>query len=106
MTQTAKHTLGPWQDNDAGLIYGQVSGDDDEAPFVCDVCACPPDYTAQEKANSALITAAPEMLDALQQAVQALNTVPRFQVPHLSSDSYRIASICTRAIAMAKGGAA
>jgi hypothetical protein len=31
---TTQHTAGPWQDNDAGLIYGQVTGDDDEAPFI------------------------------------------------------------------------
>jgi hypothetical protein len=55
MTQTAKHTPGPWQDNDAGLIYGQVSGDDDEAPFVCDVCNSAPEYTEQERANAAFI---------------------------------------------------
>src|SRR5271163_2461007 len=45
MTQTETHSPTPWQDNDAGLIYGQVSGDDDEAPFVCDVCDSPLDYT-------------------------------------------------------------
>ena len=66
MTQTAQHTPGPWQDNDAGLIYGQVTGDDDEAPFICDVCDNQPDYTARERANARLIAAAPEMLEALE----------------------------------------
>jgi hypothetical protein len=46
---TLKHSKLPWQDNDAGLIYGQVSGDDDEAPFVCDVCDSPLEYTQHEK---------------------------------------------------------
>ncbi len=49
--------------------------------------------------------AAGELLDALEQAVQALNTAPRFRVPHLDTDSYKIAAICERAIAKAKGGA-
>jgi hypothetical protein len=71
MTQTTKHTPGPWQDNDAGLIYGQVSGDDDEAPFICDVCDNQPDYTEREKANPRLITAAPEMLALLKRINEA-----------------------------------
>jgi hypothetical protein len=49
--------------------------------------------------------AAGDMFDALQQAVQALNTAPRFRVPSLSTDSYAIAAICDRALARAKGGA-
>lgn len=48
---------------------------------------------------------APELLAALEQAVAALNTAPRFAVPSLDVDSYQVASICDRAIAKAKGGA-
>ena len=33
------HAPLPWEQNDAGLIYGQTVGDDDEAPFVADVIA-------------------------------------------------------------------
>jgi hypothetical protein len=50
--------------------------------------------------------AARDLLDALEQAVQALNTAPRFAVRHLDTDSYKIAAVCDRAIARAKGGAA
>ncbi|HWX35551.1 MAG TPA: hypothetical protein VNZ53_50040 [Steroidobacteraceae bacterium] len=50
--------------------------------------------------------AAQEMLDALEQALAALNQAPRFKVPGLNTDSYRIAAICDKAIAKAKGGAA
>jgi len=66
MTRAA-HTPGPWQDNEAGLIYGQVSGDDDEAPFVADCCNKPGsgEYTTQEKANARLIAAAPLLLEIL-----------------------------------------
>ena len=47
----------------------------------------------------------PDLIAALEQAVAALNTAPRFRVASLDTDSYRIASICDRAIAKAKGGA-
>jgi hypothetical protein len=50
--------------------------------------------------------AAPDLLDALEQATAALNHAPRFAAPGLDTDSYRIASICDKAIAKAKGGAA
>jgi len=65
---TTTHTPGPWQDNDAGLIYGQVTDDEDEAPFVCDCCNEPGsgEYTEREKANARLIAAAPDMLEALE----------------------------------------
>jgi hypothetical protein len=53
-----------------------------------------------------LSLAARDLLAALEQAVAALNSVPRFPVPSLLSCSYRIAAICDKAIAKAKGGAA
>jgi hypothetical protein len=65
-----QHTPGPWEDNGSGLIFGQVSGDDDESPFVADVCndgasGC---YSDQEQANALLISAAPELLKRCEQA--------------------------------------
>ena len=95
MTNT-QHTPGPWEDNGNGLIYGQCSGDDDEAPFVADVCNDPNAYTGQEQANARLITAALKMLDALLLAQRALNTAPRFRVG--DTDSYRIAAQVDAAI--------
>jgi hypothetical protein len=81
MTQTAKHSPTPWQDNDAGLIYGQVAGDNDEAPFVCDVCDNQPGYTEREKANAALIVRAvnshPDLLEALELCVDCLDELAR-----------------------------
>ena len=64
------------------------------------------DERSPAEANAQLIAAAPDLFDALEQAVAALNEAPRFAVPGLNSDSYRIASICDKAIAKAKGGAA
>jgi hypothetical protein len=48
---------------------------------------------------------APTLLETLEQALAALNTAPRFAVPSLDTDSYRVAALCDRAIARAKGGA-
>jgi hypothetical protein len=50
--------------------------------------------------------AARDLLEALEQAVTALNTVPRFPMPGLLTCSYRIAATCDKAIAKAKGGVA
>jgi len=60
---------------------------------------------AERESRTAADALVPELLAALEQAVAALNTVPRFRVPSPDTDSYRIASICDRAIAKAKGGA-
>lgn len=50
--------------------------------------------------------AAPDLLEALEQALVALNTAPRFKVPILGViDSYAVAAICEAAIAKAKGDA-
>jgi hypothetical protein len=49
-----------------------------------------------------LAAAAPKLLAALEQAVRALNTAPRFKVG--GDDSYKIASLCDEAVSAAKGG--
>jgi hypothetical protein len=46
------------------------------------------------------------LLAVLQTALAALNTAPRFRVPSLETDSYRIAALCEAAIAQTKRGAA
>jgi ribosomal protein L37AE/L43A len=49
--------------------------------------------------------AAPDdLLDALQQALTALNTAPRFAVPALSTNSYAIARNCEQAIKASREG--
>ena len=53
--------------------------------------------------SSRLHLAAEDLLSALEKALTALNTAPRFKVPKLSTDSYAIAAECGRAIAKAKG---
>ena len=65
--KTMEYTKGPWVMNDAGLIFGQVSGDHDEAPFVADVCETSKgtSVSKQETANGRLIAAAPDLLLAL-----------------------------------------
>jgi hypothetical protein len=49
--------------------------------------------------------AARDVLDALQAASQALKAAPCFEVGQLGADSYAIAALCDRAIALAKGSA-
>jgi hypothetical protein len=61
---------------------------------------------AWQHSEVSLRLAAQDLLEALEQALQALNTAPRFRIPHLDTDSYEIAAACDRAIAKAKGGAA
>jgi len=46
--------------------------------------------------------AARELLEALEQAVAALNAAPRFRIPSLDTDSYAIAATCDRALARTK----
>jgi hypothetical protein len=46
--------------------------------------------------------AARQLLEALEAARVALNKVPRFKVPSLGSDSYKIAALCDAALAEAK----
>lgn len=101
-------TLGPWtyeyspytaQDGHEIPAY-EIHGKEK----VCDTNENRPE--AEQRANAHLIAAAPELLAALRMALQALNTAPRFKVPHLETDSYRIASVCDAALAKAKGGAA
>jgi hypothetical protein len=51
--------------------------------------------------------AAQDLLDTLQLALEALNTVPRFAVRGRDLDSYEVAKQCDRAIRTAtEGGAA
>lgn len=61
------------------------------------------DQAYWQSEGATLKDAAPDLLDALQLAVKALNTVPCFSVPSQSTDSYRIAAICDRAVFKAKG---
>ncbi len=49
--------------------------------------------------NSDTVT---NLVAVLQQALTALNTAPRFNVPSLETDSYRIATLCDTAIAETK----
>jgi len=104
--RVVQHTPGPWfyeiSDNCESEFtihsdYSQIgmierwNGDDDQ------------EVMAEAEANARLVAAAPDLLEALEQAVQALNTAPRFAVPHLSTDSYQIAAFCDHAIIKVKG---
>jgi hypothetical protein len=102
MTTTLTYTPGPWDCDLDYIVAPDPNGrhadiyiaeiaDSDEEGRVASV--------EQQYANRQLITAAPEMLEALLLAQAALNTAPRFRVG--DTDSYRIASIVDHAIANA-----
>jgi hypothetical protein len=52
------------------------------------------------------LASAPKLLNALRQAVAALNAKPRFPVPEFLTDSYKVAALYDEAIAEASGSAA
>lgn len=85
------------------LYFENFSGFDAQINEI-EVCD-PEDNTLAEWLDNdlRLRLAAADLFEALKQALQALNTAPRFQVRHLGSDSYKIASLCQRAIAKARG---
>jgi hypothetical protein len=94
----------PYEDDPSELLFQPYGGMDVNEILVYDA-------DGNERAvwyddELRLRLAAGDLLAALEQAVQALNTAPRFRVPHLATDSYKIAAVCDRAIAKAKGGAA
>lgn len=61
------------------------------------------DCTEWTSPDETLSQAASHLLEALELAVAALNTAPRFAVPGRDTNSYAIAAVCDRAIAKAKG---
>jgi len=100
----AKHTSGPWHTTGDGLVYAEPSFDDIEAPFICDAT-----YDSQwrapndeEKANAQLISAAPELLEALR-ALMALDVKGHALADRLQfSDAGRtLLAQCRAAIARA-----
>ena len=73
------------------------------------------DGYAEERADERTLVQNPDLVEdllaVLQQASAALDTAPRFRVPSLGTDSYRIAALCDAVIKRAvparrKGGAA
>ena len=50
---TIEPTPGPWEDNGNGLIPRPMLGEDDEAPFVADVCSDPPATCARARERPA-----------------------------------------------------
>ena len=84
------HTPTPWEHQGTGLIYGEVPGDQDEAPLIADVIAdCERSVfgcmTDCERANARFIVRACNAYDGfvatLKPALEALNTAPRFRTP-------------------------
>ncbi len=91
--------------NPGGLDWCQYDGDCEPLEMV-EVLSDDDDDTAEWHCeDTSLPVAAPELLEALELAVAALNTAPRFtvRVQGTRTDSYDIAAACDRAVAKAKG---
>lgn len=103
------HTPGPWETQYRGNGESEVlanGADRDDVACICYVAgglgmSIEDGRDYESEANAKLIAAAPELLDALKQAVRALNEMARFTVGY--SDSYTIAMQCDHAIAKAEG---
>jgi hypothetical protein len=101
------HTPGPWETQYRGNGESEVlanGADRDDVACICYVAGglgMSIEEIIESEANAKLIAAAPELLDALKQAVRALNEIARFTVGY--SDSYAIAMQCDHAIAKAEG---
>jgi hypothetical protein len=102
MTIEPQHTPGPWQVN-GNLVSAPHYGW--QGAWIAEVyhkdLYSQTDDSLKAEANTRLIAAAPDMLDALQQAVRALNTAPRFAIQE--TDSYRIAAKLDAVIRQATG---
>lgn len=70
MTTQAKHTLGPWAENNNRIV--QVTEDGNEGNLICYL---PPALSGAREENARLIAAAPALLEALQ-AIEAALTQP------------------------------
>ena len=114
MTKTA-HTPGPWyavRNSAFWEVNPQREYEDDHIPYtVADCCASDPrnpDGGLQE-ANARLIAAAPDLLEALEAAVDC-GMVPKSSAEHGGAARHArqvvVAYMIRAAIAKAKGGAA
>lgn len=112
MNPTANHSPGPWSlysphlsEQYVDRLY-KVGGDGEHYQSIFRIHHDHDITQPEAEANARLISAAPDMPAALEQAVVALNTAPRFKAPLLGViDSDAVAAICEAAIAKAKGGA-
>jgi hypothetical protein len=102
MTNTVTYTPGPW---DCDLDYIVAPDPNGRHPdiYIAEIAHSDDEGRVasyeQQHANRQLITAAPEMLEALLLAQGALNTAPRFRVG--DTDSYAIAAILDNVIGKA-----
>jgi hypothetical protein len=89
----------PWAHNGNGLINGQCQGDEDQAPFIADVCDSPLDCTLEETAKAEFITRACNAHSALREALVSIllcdlgeRRQPKYVgVPRIMIDKARLA---------------
>lgn len=87
-----QHTPGPWK-YDRGFILAPNRNGIDRDVYIADIAREDEEGRVvsgeEQSANGSLLAAAPDMLAMLRQALEALNTAPRFKVG--STDSYAVA---------------
>jgi hypothetical protein len=91
-----------YEDDPSALWFDPYDGMDVNEIIVCDPAGN--EVAVWHDDELRLRLAARDLLAALQQAVTALKTAPRFKVRSLDTDSYAIAAACDRAIAKAMRG--
>lgn len=96
-----KHVAGPWTLVPGKFGYMDVDAKAHRALAQVVWRMEGDDRTAECEANAHLIAAAPDLLNALKKAVDALNTARKFRVNE--TDSYAIAALCDAVIAKAEG---
>lgn len=92
-----KHTLGPWQSNGVRVICENSERSNTS------ICICVPNFTKDDScyANAQLISAAPEMLDALKLAEIAVEELCQGQ--HIENQCWVILSQVRSVITKAEG---
>jgi hypothetical protein len=95
MSTEAKHTPGPWRWVDM-MHHGYVILDSNNDIIATDIYACAP-------VDIELMCAAPEMLQALKQAVDALDTMTTTENGMIESSIYDAIVNAKAAIAKAEG---
>jgi hypothetical protein len=107
-----KHTPAPWKLSDqsrlsktgVSIAYEIVGAADNRwvgSLFLGDHTSHEAETAKTAEGDAALICAAPELLEVCRDALAALNTAPRFNVPTRDTDSYAIAARLEKAIAKA-----
>lgn len=108
MTNQPKHTPGPWKLQDHYSITGYIiSNEVDSLGAPISICRLAVNKTETMRANATIIAAAPELLDAVKEALRCAVAIPGWfnadTDPRISQTVDEIRSLLNAAIAKAEG---